>query len=520
LGDFSDEKNPKRACFLVAYVVQAETKGVIEGADIIDSLAGGSGAVIRVFGHYVDVPALFLAAVELTILFLLVVSVGPILVRFGLPLGSIDIVLLAEIITVITAIGLLAVGLYNREHLLQWGDVRARAFMLIPGLTVVLASLFWGYERWTAVPAGDSSVLLCLASMVLFLLVFLGVRWVFVEVVDKTHVFRRRVAVIGAGSRAAKIEKLCNEHLDRSFSIVGYIRLTAKSPAEGDTTSERRSAARRRDYWLLPTELLAFCTQHKIQELVIAARERRGLPVKDLVACKLAGVSISEYATFWERESRQIDLDEINPSWLVLSDGFRVGQVRSFVKRTFDIVVSLVLLTVTLPITILTAVLIKLESRGPVFFRQDRVGLNGTTYRILKFRSMRQDAEKDGPRWAAKNDARVTRVGAVIRKVRIDEIPQVINVLKGEMAFVGPRPERPVFVEALAEKIPYYMERHSIKPGITGWAQINYPYGATEEDARMKLSYDLYYAKNGNIFLDILILIQTVKVLLWNSGAR
>jgi exopolysaccharide biosynthesis polyprenyl glycosylphosphotransferase len=205
---------------------------------------------------------------------------------------------------------------------------------------------------------------------------------------------------------------------------------------------------------------------------------------------------------------------------MLFSDGFGLGLLHRFAKRGFDIVVSSLLLLVTLPITLPTALLIRLESKGPIFYRQERVGLHGKSFMVLKFRSMRTDAEINGPRWAAKNDARVTAVGRFIRKVRIDEIPQVINVLKGDMAFVGPRPERPVFVRELSRTIPYYNERHAIKPGITGWAQINYPYGATEYDAKMKLAYDLYSIKNGSIFLDIIIMMQTVKAIIWNDGAR
>ncbi|MBF0563429.1 MAG: TIGR03013 family PEP-CTERM/XrtA system glycosyltransferase, partial [Alphaproteobacteria bacterium] len=365
----------------------------------------------------------------------------------------------------------------------------------------------------------NGGYLLCRMVLATFIPRIMVVGWALVNYIDQTGSLTRRVLVLGSGPLAVKIEGLCNRHRDRSLTVAGYVHL-GTPPETTHGTESRRVPNRRNDYWLPPEHLPAFCLEHDIDELVVATKERRGLPMRDLLACKLAGISINEFSSFWERECRQIDLDEVSPSWLGFSDGFQVGRVRSFIKRLFDIVVSALLLTLSLPITLLTAFLIKLESPGQVFYRQERVGLGGKPYNILKFRSMRADAEKDGPRWASRNDSRVTKVGAIIRKLRIDEIPQVINVLKGEMAFVGPRPERPVFVAALSDKIPYYNERHIIKPGITGWAQINYPYGATEEDAKMKLSYDLYYAKNGDIFMDILIIIQTVKVLLWNSGAR
>ena len=235
----------------------------------------------------------------------------------------------------------------------------------------------------------------------------------------------------------------------------------------------------------------------------------------------MAGVNVTDYLSFWERETGQIDLDEVKPSWLALSDGFRVNKMHRFFKRAFDIVVSLAFLIITLPLMLVTALLIKLESPGPIFYRQTRTGLHGKPFDVIKFRSMRQDAEKDGvPKWASNVDSRITRVGHLIRRSRIDEIPQVLNVLMGHMSFVGPRPERPFFVKELEDEIPLYSLRHNVRPGITGWAQVNYPYGASVEDAKRKLAYDLYYAKNGGLFLDLVILTQTVRVVLSGDGAR
>jgi sugar transferase (PEP-CTERM system associated) len=236
-------------------------------------------------------------------------------------------------------------------------------------------------------------------------------------------------------------------------------------------------------------------------EVVVATDERRGLPVRQLLYCKLAGIKVIDFLDFWERETRTIDLEALKPSWLFYADGFRCGPVEEFVKRAFDIVISLCVLLLTLPLLVATACLIKLETRGPILYRQPRVGRHGRVFTILKFRSMRADAETDGhPRWAPEKDPRITRIGAVIRKLRIDELAQIFNVLRGEMSFVGPRPERPFFVAELAQKIEYYSERHWVRPGITGWAQINFPYGASMEDARAKLTYVLYYVKNRSIF--------------------
>ena len=268
--------------------------------------------------------------------------------------------------------------------------------------------------------------------------------------------------------------------------------------------------------------LTRFVENLGVSEVVLALEERRNsLPLHDLLRIKTAGVHVNDFSSFIERETGRVDLDTVNPSWLIFSDGFSSGRaVSSVAKRLFDVLVSSVLLALTLPVIALFAVLVKLDSRGPAFFRQTRVGLYGQSFNLVKLRSMRVDAEAAGAQWATQNDPRVTRIGKFIRKVRIDELPQSWSVLKGEMSFVGPRPERPEFVEDLEEKLPYFAERHMVKPGITGWAQINYPYGASMEDSRHKLEYDLYYAKNYTPFLDLLILLQTIRVVLWREGAR
>jgi sugar transferase (PEP-CTERM system associated) len=258
-------------------------------------------------------------------------------------------------------------------------------------------------------------------------------------------------------------------------------------------------------------------------EVLLALEERRNaLPLNDLIRVKTTGVHVNEISSFLERETGRVDLDTVNPSWLIFSDGFSSGRrISSFAKRLFDIVVSAQLLILTLPIVIITAIAIKLESKGPAFYRQTRVGLYGEPFELIKLRSMRQDAEVAGQaQWAQEDDPRITRIGKWTRKLRIDELPQAWNVLKGDMSFVGPRPERPQFVADLETHLNYYAERHMVKPGITGWAQINYPYGASLEDSRHKLEYDLYYAKNYTPFLDVLILLQTFRVVLWPEGAR
>jgi sugar transferase (PEP-CTERM system associated) len=316
--------------------------------------------------------------------------------------------------------------------------------------------------------------------------------------------------MLGAGNRAARIVRLA-ERPGASYVVAGLIAMGEAEPIQD----------------AVPRQAIPNLAQHVVDlnatEVVMALEERRNaLPLKDLLRVKTTGVHVTEISTFLERETGRIDLQSVNPSWLIFSDGFSSGRmISSAVKRMFDVTASLALLLFAAPVIALFAVLVKVESAGPAFYRQRRVGLYNEPFEILKLRSMRQDAEVAGKAvWAEKDDPRITRIGRFIRKVRIDELPQCWSVLKGEMSFVGPRPERPQFVEDLERELPFYAERHMVKPGITGWAQINYPYGASIEDARHKLEYDLYYAKNYSPFLDLLILLQTLRVVLWPDGAR
>ena len=316
--------------------------------------------------------------------------------------------------------------------------------------------------------------------------------------------------MLGAGPRAKRLKQL-GERPESGFAIIGYVDMN-----EGQPLVERaiqRAAIE---------DLSRFVADLGASEVVLALEERRNaLPLKDLLRIKTAGVHVNDFSSFMERETGRVDLDTLNPSWLIFSDGFSSGRALSSVaKRLFDIAASGLLLMLTFPLIALFALLVKLDSRGPAFFRQQRIGLYGQPFTLLKLRSMRTDAEAGGARWASKDDPRITRLGKFIRKVRIDELPQVWTVLRGQMSFVGPRPEVPQFVDDLEDKLPFYAERHMVKPGITGWAQINYPYGASIEDSRRKLEYDLYYAKNYTPFLDLLILLQTLRVVLWPEGAR
>ena len=266
--------------------------------------------------------------------------------------------------------------------------------------------------------------------------------------------------------------------------------------------------------------LVSLANRYNVAEIVVSVQNRRGgFPIKELLDCKLQGVKVTDAATFFERETCQIRVDSLQPSWLVFGGGFDQSYFRTFMKRGFDLICSTIILVLSFPVMLITGLLIYMEDGAPIFYSQERVGKDGKTFKVHKFRSMRNDAEKGGkPQWAAQNDPRVTRIGNFIRRVRIDELPQILNVFNGEMSFVGPRPERPFFVEQLIEVVPYYNVRHSIKPGITGWAQVRYGYGSSAEDALQKLQYDLYYVKNNSLFLDVLVLIDTLKVVLFRSG--
>ena len=263
--------------------------------------------------------------------------------------------------------------------------------------------------------------------------------------------------------------------------------------------------------------------KEKIDRVVIAVRERRGtFPTETLLKMSLAGdVNIEECTSFFERVTGQVHIDMLRPSWLIFAGRKRDTRFTVAFRDLIHRSLALIGLILSFPIALITAILIKLESKGPIFYRQERVGLNGKVFKVIKFRSMRSDAEKDGkPVWATADDERTTRVGKIIRKIRVDEIPQFWNIIKGEMSFVGPRPERPHFVAQLAEEIPFYEHRHLVAPGLTGWAQIKYPYGASVEDARHKLQYDLFYIKNQSLALDFVIVFETVKTVIFSKGGR
>jgi sugar transferase (PEP-CTERM system associated) len=307
--------------------------------------------------------------------------------------------------------------------------------------------------------------------------------------------------------------ELGNQDTGLSYDIVAYL------AANGEDTVISSNRVQ-----TVTGPLLDFALANEVDEIVVALDDRRNrLPSEELLACRLAGVLVLTPATFLEREQDKLSLEMLSPDWLIFSSGFNRQGFQSFLQRSFDVVSSVIILLLMAPLLSIVAVLIAAESkfRAPIFYTQERVGLAGKPFNLIKFRSMRVDAEADGKAvWARQNDNRITRVGHFIRQTRIDELPQILNILKGDMRLVGPRPERPEFVEGLSKRIPYYNQRHTVKPGLAGWAQLKYPYGATEKDAREKLRFDMYYVKNHNLVMDIFILIQTVEVVLFGKGAR
>lgn len=462
--------------------------------------------MVRLFKHYVPYAVLLLGLVD-ALLLIASAEIGWVVRahQIGMTVDPI-VTRLPQLLSFAAAlqISLVAVGAYGVGSFLSLRFAAARLSVAIALGVIFLSLIFF------LVPALTFWRSNLLYSMVIATILLVSVRAMLGRTLGG-ETFKRRIVVLGAGRRATQISDLATQP-GINFVVAGFV-------AMGEQVSAIPGAIPRSD---IPN-LSAHIVDLNASEVVLALEERRNaLPLKDLLRVRTTGVQVSEISSFLERETGRIDLNSVNPSWLIFSDGFASTRMLSSVfKRAFDIVASGLLLAITLPVILLTALAIKLESKGPAFYRQRRVGLYNESFDILKLRSMRQDAEIAGKAiWAAEQDPRITRIGRFIRKVRIDELPQTWTVLKGEMSFVGPRPERPQFVEELEDKLPYYAERHMVKPGITGWAQINYPYGASIEDARHKLEYDLYYAKNYSPFLDMLILLQTLRVVLWPTGAR
>ena len=459
--------------------------------------------MFRIYNHYISSTVVLLVSIEIAVLMMAF--------YLGISLRFIDQVDLLSIIfsplsekaatfAFIMSFSMAGMGMYQLDVKLS---TRTTLFRLMPSMLLGFGLITLAFYVFPDLYFGRGIL------GIVMLLAFLGIlftRSVFMKWFS-LNILEPRALVLGIGQRA----KECIDEA-KGHKIIGFLALSQEECCVPAAAVIERQGS-----------LAAMVDRYGASEIIIATRDRRGgnFPIQELLECKLGGVRVLDLDAYFEREKGQIRIGSLNPSWLVFGGGFDQSTRRSAIKRIFDLVVSLVLLGVTLPVTLVTVVCIWIEDGFPLFYRQERVGKGGSPFMVLKFRSMKKDAEKSGkPQWASTDDPRTTRTGKIIRKLRIDELPQIFNVLKGEMSFVGPRPERPFFVEQLNKEIPYYNVRHSIKPGITGWAQVRYPYGASVEDAIEKLQYDLYYVKNHSLFLDIIILIDTVEVVVLGKGGR
>jgi sugar transferase (PEP-CTERM system associated) len=466
--------------------------------------------MLRLFGHYISKTFLLLGVLELFLFYGCLL--GAQIVRTGLNLKFLEQSVGSEIhssavlYALLVSSSMIAMGLYQR------GLQGAAALLVRLGVSFFLASMAMSLVFY-ALPGlflGRGVFGLAMLFSLVGILLLRAVFFHFAGVESRKH----RVLVLGTGVNAARIASMEeNSPHQLGFTVVSYVNLE-----EGHSIiPEDRKIE-------LTGSLLDLVFELEVNEIVIAVDDRRkGLPVDDILDCKMSGIVIFDLLTFFEKETSRVNIDLLHPSWIYYSPGFNVGVIGQNGKRLLDIIVSVVMIMMFSPFFVIVTLLSLIGSLGrhPVFYHQARVGQNGRIFRVHKFRSMKPDAESDGvARWATSNDTRVTVLGNFIRKTRLDELPQLFNVLKGDMTLVGPRPERPEFVLELEKQIPYYRERHRVKPGVTGWAQLRYQYGSSLEDAKQKLQYDLYYVKNANLFLDLVILLETVEVVLMGKGAR
>ena len=465
--------------------------------------------MLRISNHHVSRITSILLLFEFSAAFG-AVYLGTIIRLFGSE-NNIDSVseqflLTACIISLTIVFSMSALGMYQlsfRE------GIRNTFLRLMPSLALALALVTLIFYMFPTFYLGRGAIGL------IFVIATVGILFVRLLVFksSESSLLRSRIIFLGTGAMAQECHELAISNIGHhEYDIIGFV----------PVVNEERKVLTK---YVLPSEqsVASLAAKHNADVIVVAVQNRRGgqFPIQDLLNCKLRGTRVIDAAAFIEREACQLRVETLQPGWLVFGDGFNQNFMRRLIKKLFDMSVSAIIFLISLPVMLITTILIFLEDRGPIFYQQERVGKNGKTYMVLKFRSMGINAEKPGtPQWASANDPRTTRIGKIIRQLRIDELPQIINVLRGEMSFVGPRPERPYFVDQLCKDIPFYNMRHSVKPGITGMAQVRYAYGASVEDSKQKLQYDLYYVKNNSLFLDILILFETVQVVLLGKGAR
>ena len=457
-----------------------------------------------VLGHTLRTATLLQILIDFSFIFVGIL-IAAMWVRSGLPIDSVLLVSYAGILALTSLAVNSWLGFYQRIHDRTVEDSQARAVLALH-LSVPIA-----YLIFLMLPIAKADRVFLELSGMAALFGMLSHRVFASHRKSRSHVVHR-ILVFGVGTEAAKVTASLNQE-DSTIQVVGFY---PGPMCKEIVVPEDRVLPRTMP--LADTAVL-----HQVDEIVVAIDDRRGgrLPLRELLDCRVSGILVLDMSSHFERMLGQIRLDALRAGWLIFGDGFRQGVRRSFIKRGFDIIAATTLLVIFSPLMLITALLIFLEDGAPVLYRQERVGLNGRLFNVIKFRSMRRDAESDGkPRWATANDDRTTRVGRFIRKVRIDELPQLFCVLNGSMSMVGPRPERAFFVDQLTKEIPFYAIRHSVKPGVTGWAQVRYHYGASVEDAVQKLQYDLYYVKNHTLLLDMVVIFETVGVVLGGKGAQ
>ena len=481
----------------------------------------------RIIGQYFSAEMAALCLIEwaltsVVIYAVLISAVGP---DAAEPFARAGVVNVSVLLALTIGSVAVTIGLYRSEICLQRGRLLVNA-----GITGVLAfpALLLVSETLHVHPHGGLLVWLG-KSLIAWVACLFVTRWVF-SFTMRHRMFVRRVVVLGTGREAAGTRDQIQSHRGKFFEVVNSDLILRPSVATGTSDPGLLARTRENRIWGIVVASGPEPAGSEVAETEIGGSGLGGsglggnsgvLAASVLLDLKLRGVRVFDEMGFWEQHLGRINLQRADAQWLIFADGFSSSRLGDLLKRGMDILITLGMLCLTLPLMLLTALLIKLDSPGPVFYRQVRAGLHGQSFVLFKFRSMSVDAEAGGrPRWASQQDPRITRVGGFIRSTRIDELPQLLNVLNGEMSFVGPRPERPHFVEQLSQIIPFYLERNYVKPGLTGWAQVNFPYGASVEDARQKLSYDLYYVKNRSLFLDIVILFSTVRVILFREGAR
>lgn len=418
---------------------------------------------------------------------------------------SADLLLKAAVTAVLWQLCLYYNDFYDLTVTQSSRELVVRLLQAVGAATIVLAGLY------ALIPALDLGTWVVITALCLFLVGALSWRLLFNRVAS-ARPLGERILIVGTGSDARAVARQILLQHDFAYRLVGFI---------DDEEGEAMTSVPRQRVIGAPRDIPRLVRDHRVDRIVVGLSDRRGhLPIRELMQAKLAGVRVEDLTATYERITGKILIDSLRPSWLIFSDGFRVSRSARAVKRAMDVGLALIGLILAAPLIALTAIAVWLETGRPILYCQERVGENGAPFTLYKFRSMRTDAEKGTPIWARNDDDRVTLVGRVIRKTRLDELPQLWNVLRGDMSFVGPRPERPFFVEQLAAQIPFYQQRHAVKPGITGWAQVKYRYGASVEDAMEKLRYDLYYIKNLSTGFDLTIMFDTVKVILFRKGAQ